>query len=86
MPVREKKAKASRLEASMSRSLVSSRLTFAAKPVLLCLVAAEGSSETDWLRRKTDSNHRSLSGRIPLVRLVLPAGGVEEACSEKPPS
>src|SRR6266478_908609 len=36
-------------------------------------------------RRKTDSNHRSLSGRIPLFRLVLPAGGVEEACSEKPP-
>ena len=35
--------------------------------------------------RKTDSNHRSLSGRIPLFRLVLPAGGVEEACSEKPP-
>jgi hypothetical protein len=35
--------------------------------------------------RKTDSNHRSLSGRIPLIRLVLPAGGVEEACSEKPP-
>jgi hypothetical protein len=35
---------------------------------------------------KTDSNHRSLSGRIPLFRLVLSAGGVEEACSEKPPS
>src|SRR5207249_5711370 len=35
--------------------------------------------------RKTDSNHRSLSGRIPLFRLVLPVGGVEEACSEKPP-
>jgi hypothetical protein len=35
--------------------------------------------------RKTDSNHRSLSDRIPLFRLVLPAGGVEEACSEKPP-
>src|SRR6516165_175247 len=36
--------------------------------------------------RKTDSNHRSLSGRIPLFRLVLSPGGVEEACSEKPPS
>ena len=35
--------------------------------------------------RKKDSNRRSLSGRIPLFRLVLPAGGVEEACSEKPP-
>src|SRR5882762_7948601 len=35
--------------------------------------------------RKTDSNHRSLSGRIPLFRLVLPAGRVEEAYSEKPP-
>src|SRR6266478_8796963 len=39
---------------------------------------------TRWWR-KTDSNHRSLSSRIPLFRLVLPAGGVEEACSEKPP-
>src|SRR6266436_922194 len=43
------------------------------------------SHPTRWWR-KTDSNHRSLSGRIPPFRLVLPAGGVEEACSEKPPS
>src|SRR5438445_5192301 len=50
--------------------------------------AATASSQvhkpTRWWR-KTDSNYRSLSGRIRLFRLVLPAGGVEEACSEKPP-
>ena len=33
----------------MSRSLVSSRLTFAAKPGPFVPVAAEGTSETDWL-------------------------------------
>jgi len=44
-----KKAKASRLEASMSRSLVSSRLTFAANAGPFVPVAAEGTSETDWL-------------------------------------
>src|SRR6266436_2983036 len=44
-----KKAKASRLEASRSRSLVSSRLTFAAKAGPFVPVAAEGTSETDWL-------------------------------------
>jgi hypothetical protein len=33
----------------MSRSLVSSRLTFAAKAGPFVPVAAEGTSETDWL-------------------------------------
>jgi len=46
MPVREK-AKASRFEASMSRSLVSSRLTFAAKAGPFVPVAAEGTGERD---------------------------------------
>src|SRR5882762_6024107 len=44
-----------------------------------------GCRRLDSLLEEDDSNHRSLSGRIPLFRLVLPAGGVEEACSEKPP-
>src|SRR6266446_3492594 len=44
-----KKAKASRLGASTSRPLVSSRLTFAAKAGPFVPVAAEGTSETDWL-------------------------------------
>src|SRR5580704_1322546 len=48
-----KKAKASPLEASMSRSLVSSRLTFAAKPAPFVPVAAEGTRETDWLPEGT---------------------------------
>jgi hypothetical protein len=39
----------SRLEATMSRSLVSSGLTFAAKARPFVPVAAEGTGETDWL-------------------------------------
>jgi len=35
---------------------------------------------------KTDSNHRSLSGRVICFETILSAGGVEEARSEKPPS
>ena len=38
----------------MSRSLVSSRLTFAAKAGPFVPVAAEGTSETDWLPEQRD--------------------------------
>ena len=38
----------------MSRSLVSSRLTFAAKAGPFVPVAAEGTSETDWLLERKD--------------------------------
>jgi hypothetical protein len=51
----------SRLEATMSRSLVSSGLTFAAKARPFVPVAAEGTSETDWLPEE--------SGFEPLVPL-----------------
>src|SRR5207247_2654992 len=43
------------------------------------------STRRDVSLEEDDSNHRSLSTRIPLFRLVLAAGGVEAACSEKPP-
>src|SRR6266436_8042325 len=59
-----KKAKASRLEASMSRSLVSSRLTFAANAGPLVPVAAEGTSETDWLPEQ-----RRFEPPVPLAKV-----------------
>src|SRR5882724_3837292 len=56
----------------MSRSLVSSRLTFAAKARPFVPVAAEGTSETDWLPEQ-----RGFELSVPLVRMSLDFVGGE---------
>ena len=50
----------------MSRSLVSSRLTFAAKAGPFAPVAVEGTSETDWLVEE-----RGFEPRVPLRTATL---------------
>jgi hypothetical protein len=51
----------------MSRSLVSSRLTFAAKARPFVPVAAEGTSQTDWLPEED-----GFEPSVPLLRKALP--------------
>src|SRR5205809_7990275 len=65
----EKGAKASRLLASTSRSLVTSRLTLPANAGLLRLLPPKTPVRETRRRREPDSNHRSL----PVEEVVSPA-------------
>ena len=73
MPVREKRRRPAGWRPALSRSLVSSRLTFAAKAGPFVPVAAEGTSETDWLPEE-----RGFEPSVPLCQeAVFPALGEE---------